>query len=51
MSEEAELIDREAQAVIQQVFQDHKIVLIDPVPVNAGGGGMHCISNDQPTAG
>lgn len=51
MSEEADLIDREAQAVIRQVFPDHKIVLIDPVPVNAGGGGMHCISNDQPTAG
>lgn len=51
VSAEVNLIDCEAQAVIQRVFPDHKIVLIDPVPVNAGGGGMHCISNDQPTAG
>lgn len=51
MNEEVDVIDRAAQAVIRQAFPDHKIVLIDPVPVNAGGGGMHCISNDQPTAG
>jgi len=41
-------IDDEALAVIQNQFPDHKIVQIDPAPVNAGGGGMHCISNNQP---
>ena len=41
-------IDDEAFAIIQSQFPDHKIVQIDPAPLNAGGGGMHCISNNQP---
>lgn len=41
-------IDHEAMEIIQSVFPDHKIIPIDPRPVNAGGGGMHCISNNQP---
>jgi len=48
MSDLVDQIDQEAQAVIRRAFPDHEIVLIDPHPVNAGGGGMHCISNDQP---
>jgi len=41
-------IDEEALHVIQTQFPDHKIIQIDPAPLNAGGGGMHCISNNQP---
>ncbi len=40
--------DQKAMQVIQEAFPGHTIVPIDPKPVNAGGGGMHCISNNQP---
>ena len=50
MSELVDQIDQEAQAVIRRALPDHEVVLIDPCPVNAGGG-MHCITNDQPTGG
>ncbi len=40
--------DQKAMEVIQEAFPEHTIVPIDPRPVNAGGGGMHCISNNQP---
>ena len=42
--------DQRAMAVIKEAFPDHTIIPIDPSPVNAGGGGMHCISNNQPKA-
>lgn len=42
--------DDAALAVIQSCFPDHKIVQLDPRPLNAGGGGMHCITNNQPAA-
>lgn len=51
MSELVDQIDQEAQAVIRRALPDHEVALIDPCPVNAGGGGMHCITNDQPTGG
>ena len=41
-------IDQEALEVMSGLFPKHKIIQIDPVPLNAGGGGMHCISNNQP---
>lgn len=41
-------IDAAALDVISTAFPDHKIHQINPMPVNAGGGGMHCISNNQP---
>jgi agmatine deiminase len=48
MSELVDQIDHEARAVIERVFPGHTVKPIDPSPVNAGGGGMHCITNDQP---
>lgn len=41
-------IDQEALTIMRGLFPEHEIVQIDPAPLNAGGGGMHCISNNQP---
>lgn len=38
--------DAEAKRTLQKVFPKHKIVQINPEPVNAGGGGLNCISNN-----
>jgi agmatine deiminase len=48
MSDFVAQLDHDARDVLQRAFPDHRIVSIDVRPVNAGGGGMHCISNDQP---
>ncbi|MCP3995782.1 MAG: agmatine deiminase family protein [bacterium] len=50
MDEGVQRIDQEAYEIMAGLFPGHEIVRIDPVAVNAGGGGMHCISNNQPRA-
>ena len=40
--------DAAAQAALQRAFPDHKIVGIDALAVNWGGGGIHCITMNQP---
>lgn len=40
--------DMAARKVMETVFPGRKIVQINPEPVNAGGGGLNCISNNQP---
>lgn len=40
--------DNQAKAILEAVFPDRKIVLLDALAVNLGGGGMHCISMHQP---
>lgn len=40
--------DEEARAALQQLFPDRRIVQIDPLAVNWSGGGMHCITQQQP---
>jgi agmatine deiminase len=40
--------DQEAFDTLQKCFPNHKIIQIHPEPINAGGGGMNCISNEQP---
>eukprot|EP00040_Diaphanoeca_grandis_P013509 m.68289 g.68289 ORF g.68289 m.68289 type:complete len:441 (+) comp23941_c0_seq4:70-1392(+) len=42
--------DREALEVMQKIFPTRKIVQVNPEPVNAGGGGLNCISNNMPLA-
>ena len=44
-----ERTDKEALDTLQKCFPKHKIIQINPEPVNAGGGGMNCISNEQPS--
>ncbi|MBU2905757.1 agmatine deiminase family protein [Arenibacter algicola] len=48
MSKELKLKDEEAAQILQSVFPDRKIVMIDALAVNLGGGGIHCISMHQP---
>jgi agmatine deiminase len=40
--------DAEAHAILQQVFPDRKIVPINALAVNWGGGGIHCITMNEP---
>ncbi|RAJ12573.1 agmatine deiminase family protein [Arenibacter echinorum] len=48
MSNELKLKDENAAQILQSVFPDRKIVMIDALAVNLGGGGIHCISMHQP---
>lgn len=43
--------DEEARATLQRLFPDREIVQIDPLPVNWSGGGMHCITQQEPLVG
>lgn len=40
--------DAEAQAILQQVFPGKAIIPIDALAINYGGGGMHCITINEP---
>jgi agmatine deiminase len=42
--------DERAKAILQQVFPHRKIVMLDALSVNWGGGGIHCITMHQPKA-
>ena len=48
MPEELKLKDEKAAQVLQSVFPNRKVVMIDALAVNLGGGGIHCISMNQP---
>jgi len=41
--------DEKAAQILQSVFPNRKIVMIDALAVNLGGGGIHFISMHQPT--
>ena len=49
MSEEIKLRDLKAAAILRSVFPNRKVVMLDALAVNLGGGGIHCISMQQPT--
>ncbi len=40
--------DANARAVLQAAFPNKKIVQIDAMPINLGGGGLHCITMNEP---
>jgi agmatine deiminase len=40
--------DEEARRILQQVFPGRKIVMLDALSVNWGGGGIHCITMHEP---
>ena len=40
--------DREAERILQEVFPERKILMIDALAINFGGGGIHCITMQQP---
>jgi agmatine deiminase len=40
--------DAQAQAILRSVFPKKKIIPIDALAVNFGGGGIHCITINEP---
>eukprot|EP01116_Phalansterium_solitarium_P017791 TRINITY_DN4474_c0_g3_i1.p1 TRINITY_DN4474_c0_g3~~TRINITY_DN4474_c0_g3_i1.p1 ORF type:complete len:399 (-),score=122.69 TRINITY_DN4474_c0_g3_i1:309-1505(-) len=40
--------DEVAQKILQDCFPDRRIVALDTVALNIGGGGIHCITQQQP---
>ncbi|MCM4152565.1 agmatine deiminase family protein [Arenibacter sp. N53] len=48
MPDELKLKDEKAKQILQSVFPDRKVIMIDALAVNLGGGGIHCISMHQP---
>ncbi|MEO9474734.1 MAG: agmatine deiminase family protein [Cyclobacteriaceae bacterium] len=48
MEEEINLRDENAKKLLESVFPDRKVVMIDALAVNLGGGGIHCFSMQQP---
>ncbi|MGZ0017506.1 agmatine deiminase family protein [Yeosuana sp. AK3] len=48
MPEELKLKDEKAAQILQSVFPNRKVIMIDALAVNLGGGGIHCISMQQP---
>ena len=49
MPNELKVKDEKAAQILQSVFPNRKIIMIDALAVNLGGGGLHCISMYQPT--
>ncbi|MGI9319483.1 MAG: agmatine deiminase family protein [bacterium] len=40
--------DQRAREVLQKVFPDRKVVMVDVNDIAPGGGGIHCITQQQP---
>jgi len=43
--------DETARRIFAEAFPDRKIVQIDAENINLGGGGMHCVTQQQPAEG
>lgn len=41
--------DQEVKQILESVFPDRKIAMIDAIAVNLGGGGLHCVTIHEPT--
>jgi agmatine deiminase len=41
--------DDHARGVLQEAFPTHKILQRPALPITAGGGGIHCITQQQPS--
>jgi agmatine deiminase len=40
--------DEQAMVAFKKAFPDKKIVPINPLALHWGGGGMHCITQNEP---
>ena len=47
-SERDKELDKKALKILERVFPDRTVHLIDALAVNLGGGGIHCITVHQP---
>lgn len=50
MPNELKLQDEKAAQILAYVFPNRKVIMIDALAVNLGGGGIHCISMHQPAS-
>ena len=41
--------DEESIAILQQAFPEREIIAVDPMALHFGGGGLHCITQQEPT--
>jgi agmatine deiminase len=41
--------DEEVRTTLQRLFPDRRVVQIQPLAINWDGGGMHCITQQQPS--
>jgi agmatine deiminase len=48
MPESEKKKDEEVKKILQQVFPERKIIQINPLAINRGGGGIHCATQQQP---
>ena len=48
-SERIRAKDAKARETLEKAFPGRKVVTINPENVNIGGGGMHCITQQQPS--
>jgi len=42
--------DEVAKAILEKCYPDREVVLVDARPIFARGGGIHCITQQQPTS-
>ncbi|MBN2546996.1 MAG: agmatine deiminase family protein [Spirochaetes bacterium] len=47
-SYEIKIKDENAKKILESAFPDRKVIQIDAEPLNHGGGGIHCITQQQP---
>lgn len=40
--------DEQVREILSKVFPNRKVIAVDPLAINLGGGGLHCISMNQP---
>ncbi len=41
--------DLATEKILQSIYPDRKIIMINPENLNIGGGGIHCITQQQPS--
>ena len=41
-------MDAEAEAILQRLFPQHRIVMVPGREILLGGGNIHCITQQQP---
>ncbi|WP_051305733.1 agmatine deiminase family protein [Desulfogranum mediterraneum] len=51
LPQEVKKRDAEALSVLQKAFPDHKVVTINTLGINFGGGGIHCSTQQEPYTG
>ncbi|WP_246589256.1 agmatine deiminase family protein [Methanofollis formosanus] len=48
MPESLKKKDQEAERILQSLFPDREVVMINTIPINFGGGGIHCSTQQEP---